>query len=128
MADTIYTVSQDDPNNIPGFENYSQSDLNLLSEYQINNLFDTTKHFVQLYITDLNGEIIEADSNYTSYKLLGNAQSAGREGASILTIDPIEDSKAYGYGTGGVKLLYHFLNDLYTQDNTTSTITKLKLN
>lgn len=120
MADTIYTVSQDDPNNIPGFEKYSQSDLNLLSEYQVNNLFDTTKHFVELYITDLNGEIIEADSSYTSYKLLGNAQSAGREGASILTINPVEDSKAYGYGTGGVKLLYHFLNDLYTQDNTTS--------
>ena len=99
---------------------YSQSDLNLLSEYQINNLFDINKHFVELYITDLNGEIIEADSSYTSYKLLGNAQSAGKEGASILTINPVEDSKAYGYGTGGVKLLYHFLNDLYTQDNTTS--------
>lgn len=120
MADTIYTVSQDDPNNIPGFENYSQSDLNLLSEYQVNNLFDTNKHFVELYITDLSGEIIEADSKYTSYKLLGNAQSAGKEGASILTINPIEDSKAYGYETGGIKLLYHFLNDLYTQDNTTS--------
>ena len=120
MADTIYTVSQDDPNNIPGFENYSQSDLNLLSEYQVNNLFDTNKHFVELYITDLSGEIIEADSKYTSYKLLGNAQSAGKEGASILTINPIEDSKAYGYETGGIKLLYHFLNDLYTQDSTTS--------
>jgi hypothetical protein len=31
MADIIYTVNQDDPNNIPGFENYSQADLNLLS-------------------------------------------------------------------------------------------------
>jgi hypothetical protein len=62
--------------------------LTLLSEYQINNLFDTNKHFVELYITDLSGEIIEADSKYTSYKLLGNAQSAGKEGASILTINP----------------------------------------
>lgn len=120
MADITYIVNQDDPSNIPGFENFSQSDLNLIQQYQINSLFDTNKHFVELYITDLAGNIVESDNNYTSYKLLGTAQSAGKEGASILTIDPIQDSKAYGYDSGGVKLLYHFLNDLYTSDKSTT--------
>ena len=120
MADITYIVNQDDPNNIPGFENYSQADLNLIQQYQINSLFDTNKNFIELYITDLIGNIVESDSNYTSYKLLGTAQSAGKEGASILTIDPIEDSRAYGYENGGIKLLYHFLNDLYTLDKTTT--------
>jgi hypothetical protein len=120
MADITYIVNQDDPNNIPGFENYSQADLNLIQQYQINSLFDTNKNFIELYITDLIGNIVERDSNYTSYKLLGTAQSAGKEGASILTIDPIEDSRAYGYENGGIKLLYHFLNDLYTLDKTTT--------
>jgi hypothetical protein len=120
MADITYTVNQDDPNNIPGFENFSQADINLIQQYQINSLFDTNKHFIELNITDLAGNIIESDTNYTQYKLLGTAQSAGKEGASILTIDPIEDSKTYGYDNGGVKLLYHFLNDLYTQDKTTT--------
>ena len=112
MADITYIVNQGDPNNIPGFENYSQADLDLIQQYQVNSLFDTNKHFVELYITDLAGNIIENDTNYTSYKLLGTAQSAGREGASILTIDPIQDSKTYGYDNGGIKLLYHFLNEL----------------
>ena len=120
MADITYIVNQDDPNNIPGFENYSQADLNLIKQYQINSLFDTNKNFVELYITDLVGNIVESDNNYSSYKLLGTAQSAGKEGASILTIDPAEDSRAYGYENGGVKLLYHFLNDLYTTDKTTT--------
>ena len=120
MADITYIVNQDDPNNIPGYENFSQADLNLIQQYQINNLFDTNKHFVELYITDLAGNIIESDVNYTSYKLLGTAQSAGKQGASILTIDPIQDSKTYGYDNGGIKLLYHFLNDLYTLDKTTT--------
>jgi len=120
MADITYTVNQDDPNSINGFEQFSQADRNLIGTFQVNNLFDTTKHFVELYITDLNGEIIEADNSYTSYKLLGNAQSAGKNGASTLTIDPIEDSKSYGYSNGGVKLLYNFLNDLYTQDKNTT--------
>ena len=120
MADITYTVNQDDPNNIPGFENYSQADLNLIQQYQINSLFDTNKHFIELNITDLAGNIIENDNNYIQYKLLGTAQSAGKEGASILTIDPIEDSKTYGYDNGGIKLLYHFLNDLYTLNKTTT--------
>ena len=38
----------------------------------------------------------------------------------MLTIDPIQDSLFYGYSFGGVKLLYHFLDDLYTIDNTIS--------
>ena len=50
MADITYTVNQDDPNNIPGFENYSQADLNLIQQYQINSLFDTNKHFIELNI------------------------------------------------------------------------------
>jgi hypothetical protein len=120
MADITYTVNQDDPNNIPGFENYSQADLNLIQQYQINSLFDTNKNFIELYITDLLGNIIESDVNYTSYRLLGTAQSAGSEGASVLTIDPIQDSKSYGYENGGIKLLYHFLNDPYTLDKTTT--------
>jgi hypothetical protein len=120
MADITYTVNQDNPDNIPGFENFSQADIGLIKEYQINTLFDTNKHFAELHITDLTGEIIESDYNYSSYKLLGIAQSAGKEGASILTIDPIQDANTYGYSNGGVKLLYHFLNDPYTQDKTKS--------
>ena len=69
MADITYIVNQGDPNNIPGYENFSQADLNLIQQYQINNLFDTNKHFAELYITDLAGNIIESDANYTSYIL-----------------------------------------------------------
>jgi len=120
MANITYIVNQDNPSNIPGFESISQSDLNLINEYQINNLFDANKHICELHITDLTGDILESVPNYKNYKLLGNAQSAGKTGASVLTIDPIEDTNTYGYTNGGVKLLYHFLNDLYTQDGTTT--------
>lgn len=120
MANITYIVNQDNPSNIAGFENISESDLNLINEYQVNNLFNSNKHICELHITDLTGEILESIPNYKNYKLLGNSQSAGKTGASVLTIDPVEDTNTYGYSNGGVKLLYHFLNDLYTQDGTTT--------
>lgn len=117
MADITYTVNQDNPENISGFEQFSQADTQLVNKFEINNLFIPTKNYIELHILDLVDEILQSDYNYTSYKELGNAQSAGKEGASILTINPVQDVERYGYNTGDVKLLYHFLNDLYTPDN-----------
>jgi hypothetical protein len=114
MADIIYTVNQDDPNSIQGFEQFSQADRNLIGTFEVNNLFDSSKNLAELHILSLSDTLLESDYNYSNYKQLGNAQSAGKSGASVLTVDPIEDSKLYGYQYGGVKLLYHFLNDLYT--------------
>jgi hypothetical protein len=120
MADIIYTVNQDNPDFIPGFEQYLQTDKDLVSTFEINNLFDSTKNFVELHILSLADDILESHYDYSNFKLLGTAQSAGKQGASTLTIDAVEDTKAYGYYNGGIKLLYHFLNDLYTQDTTSA--------
>ena len=114
MADITYTVNQDDPNSIDGFEQFSQADKNLIGTFEVNNLFDSTKNLAELHILSLSDTLLESHYDYSNYKLLANAQSAGKSGASVLSIDPIEDSKLYGYQYGGVKLLYHFLNDLYT--------------
>jgi hypothetical protein len=119
MADIIYTVNQEIPENIEGFEQYSQEDKELISSFQINSVFDPTKNSAQLHILSLSDELLESIYDYTRFTQLGNAQSAGQTGASVLTIDPIADSKAYGYENGGVKLLYHFLDDLYTPDRST---------
>lgn len=117
MADITYTVNQDSPENIPGFEQYSQEDKALINSFQVNSVFNTNKNYSELHILSLSDELLESVYNYTNFTQLGNAQSSGQEGASILTIDPIADSKAYGYENGGVKLLYHFLDDLYTEDS-----------
>jgi hypothetical protein len=116
MADIIYTVNQDSPENIIGFEQYSQEDRALVDSFQINNTFNPTRDFSELHILSLSDELLESIYDYRGYKQAPAAQSAGQDGTSAITIDPIEDSKTYGYGEGGVKLLYHFLNYLYSQD------------
>lgn len=116
MADITYKASQDSPQNIPGFEQYQDSDKNLVTSYQVNSIFDSNKNFAELHILDLADTLLQSEYDYTQYTLLANAQSAGKEGASVLTIDPIQDALTYGFAFGGVKVLYHFLNDLYTSD------------
>jgi hypothetical protein len=116
MADIIYTVNQDSPESIVGFEQYSQEDRALVDSFQINSTFNPTRDFSELHILSLSDELLESIYDYRGYKQAPAAQSAGQDGTSAITIDPIEDSKANGYGEGGVKLLYHFLSDLYTQD------------
>jgi len=120
MSDITYIVNQDNPDNISGVEKFSQADSQLINQFEINTLFNRDKDYVELHIFNLADEILESNYTYRSYKELSNAQSAGKEGASILTIDPIADIKEYGYGEGDVKLLYHFLNDLFSpnQSNT----------
>jgi len=118
MADIIYTAYQDSPQDIEGFEQLSQGDRALVNSFQVNSIFDPAKHYSEIHILSLADELLESSYTYSSYKLLGNAQSAGQTGASVITIDPIQDSKTYGYENGGVKLLYHFLDDLYTEDTT----------
>jgi hypothetical protein len=117
MADITYTVNQDNPENIAGFEQFSQADTQLVNKFEINSLFVKEKNYIEFHILDLVDTLLESNYNYISYKELGNAQSAGREGASILTINPVQDIEKSGYSTGDVKVLYHFLNDLYTLNN-----------
>lgn len=113
MTNITYTVNQDTPQSIPSVEVLSQEDTNLINTFQVNQLFDSSEHVVELHIYNLAGELQESEYDYRNYKELGNAASAGKKGAPVLTIDPIEDVKLYGYDNGGVKLFYNFINDLY---------------
>lgn len=94
MADTTYTLTDSFPGDISGFEQYSEVDKNLIESFKINNLFDSQKHFTELHIYSLADDLLESESNYNNYTFLGNAQSAGKSGASSLTVDPIKDSIA----------------------------------
>jgi len=116
MADVTYIVEDRDVEEIIGFEKYKESDKKLINSFTLNNLFDPEKHFVELHIYGTANNLLDSDDNYTRYKFYGNAQSTGNSGASFLTIDPVLDTTTYGYERKRVKLLYHFLNDLFTPD------------
>lgn len=127
MAQTIYTTSQGFPTSIQGVENFDYRDVNLIESFEVNSLFTPSKHYIELYGITMTGDVLYVDENYIHYKLLGNAGSAGQEGSSVITVNPVDDYRQlYTSFDNGVResppdniqLLYHFLNDLYSDDTT----------
>ena len=119
MAEITYTINQGTPEGVQGTEVFKQSDKDLLQSFTVNSTFDSSKHLVELHILTLSDELIESDYNYNNYSILQGGQ-VGTTGASVISIDPVRDVKAYDYNTGGVKLLYHFYNDIFTKDKSTT--------
>ena len=117
MAKIIYTVRDNNAESIAGVEQYQDQDVNLVTPFEINSTFIPTKHSAELHILSLSDDLLHSEYDYKNYRVSENIQSAEEEGVSAITVDPIQDVKFYGYNVGGVKVLYHFLNNLYKIDD-----------
>lgn len=114
MVQYTYNINGIPQSNISSVEHLLQQDANLINQYQINNLFKQDKHYIELHIADLAGTPLTEDLVYGHYKILGDSGAAGKEGASVLYINVLEDIKTYGYETGDIQLTYHLLNDVFS--------------
>ena len=118
MAETKYTVIPASPQSIPQYEKYASEDVSLIENFDVNTLFDSEKNFVELHIYTLGNTLLSSQYNYSNYKILLDGASAGKEGSSAITVDPSEDALAAGFANGGVKLLYLFQNNLFSEFKT----------
>lgn len=113
MADNIYTVTPVSVEGISQYERYSAEDTNLIDSFEINTAFDSKKNISELHVYTVGNTLLRSITNYDRYKIeLGSGASA--EGSTSLTLDPEKDAIYYGYESGGVKLLYLFLNNLFS--------------
>ena len=115
MAKYIYDISQLELVNNPKANNFKPEDSELITSYEIKNVFNTTQANVRLDFISLDDDLILSENYYKDYALLGNAQSAGQSGASALTIDIEKDLEKYGFETGDVRVLYSFTNNLFSE-------------
>ena len=98
-------------------DSLSSADTNLVESFEIKNVFSAEKNFIELNFFSLQNNLLLSDSNYTNYSILQDGQSAGKEGASIISVDVLADVKAYGYSLSDVKLVYNFLNNVYSESS-----------
>lgn len=82
----------------------------LVNSYDVNTLFDPAKNFIRLEVKSLDGTTIETRPNLIEFSLLQNAQTAGKVGASRITLDPVENIKSANLEGSDVLLHYKFLN------------------
>ena len=114
MADNKYKVIPTAATELAQYEKYSAEDTNLIESFGVNSAFDSQKHVSELHIYTVGNTLLRSISSYTNYKIeLGSGGS--KEGSSTISVDPEKDAIAYGYRNGGVKLLYIFFNNLFSE-------------
>lgn len=110
----IYNVEENINFTLPAVENFSQNDRELLDIFTLNSFFDNNKHKVELHIYDFTQTLVSSINNYRNYKIAQETSSAGKPGASLLTIDPILDiEELYDFGVD-TRLVYNFLNNVFS--------------
>jgi len=90
----------------------------VVDSFEINSKFKSNKNFVRLEIRSLDDTPVVIDTNYTDYSLLGNAQSTGAQGASVVTVDPVQDIKSNSLEGSDLILKYRFLDNIFTEGKT----------
>ena len=112
MANTNYTVLPVNIESITQYQKYDPQDTQLIESFEINSAFDTNKNVSELHIFSNGNTLLRSISNYLNYRVeLGSGGS--QDGATSLTIDPLNDALSYGYRNGNIKLLYLFYNNLF---------------
>ena len=116
MLNSSYTILPVDTDTLIKTDKLLEQDKELLKDFQVNNSFNQEVNIIELHIYSLEGTLLSSDYKYRFSTLSLNAQSAGKDGASILTVNPAEDAERYGYDNGDVTLIYNFLNNLISKD------------
>ena len=118
MIKYVYNISPDSITPVDTYKTISNEDDSLIGKFTINTQFNPQKHNVQVHITENTGEVIDSFPEHSTYKVRNTKEIEGDIVASDILINPIEDIRLYGFDDGDVRLLYHFVNDLYTEKNT----------
>ena len=73
--------------------------------------FGASNDYIEFYVFDLGGSVLNVDYNYQAYKLppnVGYSQSL----LPVLEIDPIQDIQNLGYESGEVNTRYNFFRKI----------------
>jgi len=98
-----------------GLEELSSLDKKLVSSFPVNTIFDPSKSYIELHTYSIDGTLLESNHYYTNQSFLGDSGTSGGKQAKGLTLDPVADAKIGGYEFGGIKFVYNFLDDLYSE-------------
>lgn len=90
---------------------YTLQDEKLLIPIIQSETFGQITDYVEYFVFDINGNILNSDYNYKSYKLPSNS-AYSQSLLPDLEIDPIQDIKNLGYESGEVTVRYNFFRKL----------------
>lgn len=115
MAQITNILVDQDVNTLPEYERLSDKDVNLVSSYKVNSLFDPETDKIELHFYSPGNSRLYSEYSYKTARILGQTDPDTRD-TSNLYLDPIKDAQEYGFGASDIKVLYHFLRDLFSSN------------
>ena len=112
MANYTYNISEIPVDFVSQDVTIKENDKKLIDSFDINTLFDQSKHRIDLFVYSLDDTLLEVTNGYSRYTQLLNAAAAGKAGSSNITVNPIDDMVNLGYESGDIRLVYTFTNNL----------------
>ena len=110
MADNIKIVGE--ILNTQEIPRYNEDDLRLLSPFLIKEDFGQQNDYIEYYVYDISGNLLNINYNYKSFKLPTTSYMDPVSGSlPIIEIDPVKDLQNLGYSSGEFKVQYNFFND-----------------
>lgn len=114
MANYKYNINELDPNLVTGESGIPVKQSAIVDKFAVNKLFASNSSKLEIHVYSLENNLITSNQNFTKYSQLSNSAGAGKDGASNIYLDPVLDAKDLGYERGDVRLLYNFLDNLYS--------------
>ena len=97
--DKIVNIQNVDPNTLQ-LQNYTQADESLISNAEVEVVFDPSQDYLEYFILDLNQNILFSNvAGYPNYKIQD----------TTIVIDPQADLELHGFTEGQYYTIYNFL-------------------
>lgn len=108
-----YKIDEINASQLTNYLEVTERDGVLIDTFDVNSTYNQAEDTIELHVYSLDNELIYSEHNYKGAKQSINAAGAGKEGASVVSIDPEKDAIRVGYEYGGVRLCYNFLRNVY---------------
>ena len=112
MAKVTYEILDTKINSIPENETYTSSDLKLVDNFQVNRTFDYESNFIEAHFYSINNERLYSIYDY-NLPVDGNNIDLEDGSAGEIYIKPEELAVEEGFSQVDLKMVFHFLDDLF---------------
>ena len=123
MADNIKIIG--DINETERISRFDGKDIRLLNLSDITQYFGYKNDYIEFFVYDDSGVILELNYNYKDFKLPNNSYISPGTTLPLIEIDPINDLQISGYSSGTYKVQYNFFKKKISDFNRELFISKI---
>jgi len=112
-----YILKTIDPESLIVADSLDNKQKELVDSFEVNTFFNPTTDRARIDIFNLDDELLISNDFYRGYSIIGAGGTAGKDGSSEISVDPIQDAINNGFETGDIKIVYRFSKDIYSSEN-----------